>query len=107
DRGRYGQFLTRRHDVYKGWSVERERVRQRLLQVGWLLDAAAEDTHRLCDGGEVRIHQLGAEIDDARGLHLQLDEVQRRVVEDDHLDRQPVLDQRHEFAEHHCEAAVT
>ena len=41
------------------------------------------------------------------GLHLQLDEGQRAVVEDDDLDRQPLLTERDQLANQHRETAVT
>ncbi len=74
-----------------------ERVRQRLLQLAGVLDAPPESTEPTADGGKVRIDELRPEVDDARGLHLQLDEVQRRIVEDHHLDRQPALQKRDEL----------
>src|SRR4051812_46095995 len=61
DGWRYRQLLARGHNVDDRRPVVRERVDQCLLQVGRTLDTTAEDAHRLSDGREVRVHQIGAE----------------------------------------------
>ena len=83
DRGRYRQLLAGGHDVDdRPGRRSANASTSACCRSAGCSTAAAEDPHRLRDGGEVRIDQVGAEVDDARGLHLQFDEVQRRVVED-------------------------
>ena len=57
-------------------------------QVLGSLDTPSPDAERVADRGEVRVDQVGGEVHEAGGLHLELDEVQRGVVEDHHLHRQ-------------------
>ena len=54
------------------------------------------DADRLGHRGEVRILELRAEIEKARGFLLELDEAERAVVEHDDLHRQPELDKADE-----------
>ena len=42
-------------------------------------------------GGEIGVLEIGAGIEEAGGLLLELDEAERAVVEDDHLHRQRQL----------------
>jgi len=57
--------------------------------------------------GEIRVVQVGAEVQDAGRLHLQLDEGQRVVPEDHDLDGQLELPEGEQFAHEHGETAVS
>jgi hypothetical protein len=48
-----------------------------------------------------------AGVEKAGSLHLELHESQGPVVQDDNLHGQLVLNQRHEVAHHHREAAIS
>ena len=78
--GGNGQFLAGGDDVDDGPAVVGEGLDERRVQVAGLLDATAEHPHRDRDRREVRIDEVGAEHNNAGGFHLQLDEVQRRVL---------------------------
>ena len=107
DRRRDRQLLAFGDDVDERRAVVGEGLAQARLEIGGLGDPPALDAAGLGDLREVGIVQVGAEGDDPGRLHLQLHEVQRRVVEHDDLDRQPVLRQRDELAEEHGQATVT
>ncbi|GJE69732.1 hypothetical protein CHKEEEPN_1261 [Methylorubrum podarium] len=76
------------------------------LQIARILDPAGMDADGVGHGGEIRVPQFDARFEIARGLHLQLDEAERAVVEDDDLHRQGLLRQGEDIAHQHREAAV-
>ena len=56
-----------------------------------MLDPRAVHAERLGHLGEVGVGEVGAEGDEAGGLHLELDEAERAVVEHDELHRQAAV----------------
>ena len=76
------------------------------VQVLRSLDAHALDSHGLCHVGEVGILEIDVGIEKAECLHLHFHEAQGAVVQHDDLHRQLRLQQRHELAHHHGEAAI-
>ncbi len=56
---------------------------------------------------EIRIDEIGAEIDKSRCLHLQFNETERAVIEDDDLYRELELAQSQHLAQQHRQTAVT
>ncbi len=83
-----------------------ERGLQRALQFAGTLDPPAGYAHCPRHRGKVQVDQLAAGIQQAGGLHFQLDEAQRAVVEHDDFDRQPELAEGDEVTHHHGEAAI-
>ena len=104
--GGSAEFLARDLDVHQRCSIVRERDPQRFGQVVRVLDSLSVHPERGCDRGEVGIVELGSEVDEPVCLHLELDEAERTVVEDDDLHRQLPLLQGDQVAEHHREPAV-
>ena len=76
------------------------------LDVARIFEPDAANADRLGHGGEIRILELGAEVQEARRLLLELDEAERAVVEDDDLHRQAELLEAQQIAHQHGEAAV-
>ena len=69
-------------------------------------DAAARQSHRGRDGGEVGVVELGPELRQAALLLLELDHAEPAVVEDDEDDGQPVGHGGAQVAEQHHQSAV-
>ena len=61
---------------------------------------------RASDLGKARVVEVGAVDGDAVRLHLELDERERAVVEDNHLDRQMLLAKREKFTHQHRETTI-
>src|SRR5215475_4257579 len=82
------------------------RFRDAMLDVARILEADPAHADGFRHRREIRILELGAEVEKSRRLLLDLDEAERAVVEHDHLDRQIVLNKRQKVAHQHREAAV-
>ena len=76
------------------------------FDVDRLFDANALNADGVGERGEAGVVEVGGVGDDAGSLHLEFDECESAVVEDDHLDGQLLLAEGEEIAEHHGEAAV-
>ncbi len=83
-----------------------ERRPERVRQVVGMFDSLAVHPERLCHCGEVGIGQVGAEVHETAGLHLELDEAERAVVEHDDLHREVELLEGDQVAEHHRQTPV-
>src|SRR6185312_13103365 len=84
------------------------RVAQRVKPVACSTVILGGDRELLTDGdfGEAGVVEVRPVGDDPVGLHLQLHEGQGTVVEDDDLDRQPLLAERDQLAHQHRQSAV-
>ena len=78
-----------------------------VVELAGVLDPHAVQSDGARDFGEAGVVEVGAEGEDPVGLHLQLDEAQGAVVEDDDLDREPLLAERDQLAHQHRQPAVT
>ena len=58
--------------------------------LGWVFEPHAADADGFGHRREIRVLEFRAEIEEAGGLLLQLDEAERAVVEHHHLHRKPV-----------------
>ena len=106
DLGRDRQLLPGGDDVDQRRAVVGERRAQRVLELaGFSTRTPCSPTAR-ATSAKFGVVELGAEVDEAGGLHLQLDEGQRAVVEHDDLHRQPLLAEGEQLAEQHRQAAV-
>src|ERR1700730_2297263 len=105
--GRHRQFLRVRDYIEQRGTLVGQRSRNRLLQIGRILDADPENADRLCHLREIRILEIYAGGQIAGRFHLEIDETQLGVVEDHHLYRQLHLRERQQIAHQHSEAAIT
>jgi hypothetical protein len=80
-----------------------ERSSKCPLELVRSLHRGAEETDRSGDCREVGVVELGREVHDARGLHLQLHEREGPVVEHHDLDREMHLAKRDQLAEQYRE----
>ena len=74
--GRHRQLLPRHHHFDDRRARVREGRPQALLELTRALDAHAVQPDRAGHLREARVVEVGAEVDDADGLHLELDEGQ-------------------------------
>ena len=106
DLRRHGELHLGRDHVDQSRPVVRERLLQRRLELRRVLDPVARQAGGLRDLGEVRIVEIGPDIEKTRRLHLHVDEAEQAVVEHHDLHRQAELAQREHVAHQHGEAAV-
>jgi hypothetical protein len=79
-------------------TIDRESLVQFGTQQAGVLNGKAVSATGPCQGREIRIGKFNrfAKWQDANALGFQCNEAQRRIVENDHLDRQLVMDRRHD-----------
>src|ERR1017187_2289588 len=107
DMGHCRNFIGVDHSVENRWSGRCQERANRLCQLRRMTNGETLRSACACEGGEVHIGEAGARCGrHPRTLHFELHEAPARVVVDDNLDWQCVLDARHELAEQHREAAV-
>src|ERR1700745_3678609 len=83
-----------------------ESLRNRGFYLVWGFGSEPEKSCSLRDLGETRTIKVGGKIEEAVRFHLQFNERQRIVLEDDHLHWQFVLFQREHIPHKHRKAAV-
>ena len=103
---RHREFVPIGDHVYEGRPWMRQRRLDRGCEIGGVLDTRRVHAHRRRHRSKIRVLQPDAEIEEAGRHHLELDEAERAVVEDDDLHRQIVLNEREEIAHQHRKAAV-
>jgi hypothetical protein len=92
---------------YHGTALVRECHREALSHIARFFDADALRAHRIGDLGEIRVLEINPERDHAGFLHLDIDEVERFVVEDNLDDRRLPLHLGQQIPEpEHGEPAV-
>ena len=85
----------------------RERRGQPFSHISWIFDADARGAHSFGDFGEIRVLEIDAERDYARFLLLDIDKIERLIVEDDVNHGRLPLDLRQQIAEvEHREPSV-
>ena len=100
------QLLPLGDDVHQRGPVVREGLAQGGVELAGVLDPHAVQSYRAGDLGETGVVEIRAEGDDPVSLHLQLHKGQGAVVQDDDLDRQPLLAEREELAQQRRQPAV-
>src|SRR5208283_5990170 len=88
DRGRHGKLGAVYDRIDENRSVVRKSSGDPVRHLGRIFEADAANADRLGHRGKVRIDELGAEVEEAGGFLLELDEAERTVVEDDDLHRE-------------------
>src|SRR5262252_10248871 len=88
DAGGNGKYHPAHDRVDQSRSVVSERFCDATLDVARILEADSAHADGLRHRREIRILELGTEVEKSRRLLLDLDEAERAIVEHDHLDRQ-------------------
>src|SRR5581483_9471669 len=101
DRWGHDELLRSNLDVEQGWTRLSEPVLDRAIELRRLGNGSAPKAHDLSHLAEVRIEKVCEGRQQPFRLLLDLDEPQLPIVVDDDLDRQLLLDSRHELAEQH------
>src|SRR6202040_2851512 len=103
---RHGELQAVHHDFDQCGARCGKGGSQGGFDVVGLFDANALNADGVGEGGEAGVVEVGCIGDDASSLHLEFNECQSAVVEDDHLDGELELAEGEEIAEHHGQAAV-
>ena len=107
NRRRHGEFLAADDGFNQGRPVMTKRLLDHGSNLVCRFSPKPEDARGVGDPGEIRIAQAGSKVEDAGRFHLQFDEGERAIAEDDQLDRQLQLTKREQIAHKHGEASVS
>jgi hypothetical protein len=100
------QLLACSHDLNQSRPIMIQGSAKCVRQVAGMIHTLSVQTKSRCDGREVWVLEIGTEVDEAGCFHLQFDEAERSVVENDHFDRKLQLAEADQLAEHHGEPAI-
>src|SRR5215472_9375995 len=106
DRRRNGQLLAADDRLYQRRAVMPKRLLDHWPDLIRRFRGQPEQTSGFGHLGEARVVQIRSELEEARGLHLELHERKRVVAENDHLHRCPQLPQRQQIPHQHRQPAV-
>jgi hypothetical protein len=107
DRWRHREFLPGDGDFDQRRSIVLERLRQHWTHLIRRIGCQSQESRCLGHFREVRVVQVGAEVEEAGSLHFEFNKSQRVVLEDNDLHRQIQLPKRQQIAHAHGETAIT
>src|SRR5262245_24879540 len=103
----HGELLPTHDGFDQSRSIMLESLRNHRSNLLRCFGPEPKETRGLRHLCEIWVVQVRSKIENAGGLHFQLNKSQRPVVEDNHLDRQLQLPKREQIAHKHCETTVS